>query len=151
MQRSRTLLIAGVLTAVGSALAGAQSPVRAQTAAKVGANEPARIEIKAGLEGKAHVTPDSAKAIALARVPGQIAGGELNEDNGRLVYDIKVLPERKKTYTKVVIDAHTGQVLSAKQFGGVRGAAGYVRESGSRKRNKADAARQKADSARRQP
>ncbi len=149
MRTIRTLVIAGALTAVGSALGGAQSPGQAQTATKAAAQEPARIEIKAGLEGRAHVTPDSAKAIALARVPGQVAGGELHEDNGRLVYDIKVLPERKRTYTKVVIDAHTGRVLSAKQYGGVRGAAGYVRESGSRKRNKADAARQRADSTRR--
>ena len=148
MQTIRTLVLAGALTAVGSAVSDAQSAGQTRTAASVGAQEPARIEIKPGLEGRAHITPDSAKAIALARVPGQIAGGELNEDNGRLVYDIKVLPERKRTYTKVVIDAHTGRVLSVKQYGGVRGATGYVRESGSRKRNKADAARQKADSTR---
>ncbi len=141
MRTIRTLVIAGALTAAGSALAGAQSTGQAQTAAKAAVKEPVRIEIKAGLEGRAHVTPDSAKAIALARVPGQIAGGELHQENGRLVYDIKVLPEKKKTYTKVNIDAHTGAVISVKQFGGVRGAAGYVRESAARKRNKADAAR----------
>ena len=56
-------------------------------------------------------------------------------------YEIKVLPEKKKTYSKVNIDAHTGAIISVKQYGGVRGAAGYVRESASRKRNKADAAR----------
>jgi uncharacterized membrane protein YkoI len=141
MRRVYTLVVAGALTAAGSAFAGAQSG-QVQTAAKAAVEEPVRIKIKAGLEGRANISPDSAKAIALTRVPGQVAGGELNEDNGRLVYDIKVLPEKKKTYSKVVIDAHTGQVLSAKQYGGVRGAVGYVRESGSRKRNKADARRQ---------
>jgi hypothetical protein len=140
MRRIHTLVIAGALTAVGSVSAGAQSG-RVQTAAKAAVEEPVRIKIKPGLEGRAHISPDSAKAIALTRVAGQVAGGELNEDNGRLVYDIKVLPEKKKTYSKVVIDAHTGQVLSAKQYGGVRGAVGYARESGSRKRNKADARR----------
>ena len=142
MQRIRTLVLAGTLAAAGSAFAGAQQvSVSSGTVAKVAADETARIEIKPGLEGKAHISPARAKAIALARVPGQIAGGELNNDGGRLHYEIKVLPEKKKTYSKVNIDAHTGAIISVKQFGGVRGAAGYVRESASRKRNKADAAR----------
>jgi uncharacterized membrane protein YkoI len=142
MRRISTLVLASALTALGAAAADAQKvAVSSGTVAKVAVDEPARIEIKPGLEGKAHISPDRAKAIALARVPGQIAGGELNEDGGRLHYEIKVLPEKKKTYTKVNIDAHTGAIISVKQFGGVRGAAGYVRESASRKRNKADAAR----------
>ncbi|MDQ3950851.1 MAG: PepSY domain-containing protein [Gemmatimonadota bacterium] len=141
MNRIRTLVAVGVLSAVGSAVAGAQQ-VSSSTVAKVAVDEPARIEIKAGTEGRARISPNRAKAIALARVPGQIAGGELTDESGRLVYEIKVLPEKKKTYSKVVIDARTGRVLSVKQYGGVRGAVGYVRESGSRKRNKADAARQ---------
>jgi hypothetical protein len=142
MQRIRTLLLAGALSAIGSSFAGAQKvAVSSGTVARVAADEPARIEIKAGTEGRARISPNRAKAIALARVPGQVAGGELHDEDGRLVYDIKVLPEKKKTYSKVVIDARTGAVLSVKQYGGVRGAVGYARESASRKRNKADAAR----------
>jgi uncharacterized membrane protein YkoI len=141
MKRIQTLVIAGALTAVGAALGGAQQ-VSAGAVAKVAADERARIEIKAGTEGRARISPNRAKAIALARVPGQIAGGELTDEDGRLVYQIKVLPEKKKTYSKVIIDARTGRVLSVKQYGGVRGAVGYVRESASRKKNKADAARQ---------
>jgi uncharacterized membrane protein YkoI len=142
MERMRTLVLAGALTALGATFAEAQKvSVSSGTVAKVAVDEPARIEIKPGLEGKARISPDRAKAIALARVPGQIAGGELNNDGGRLHYEIKVLPEKKKTYTKVNIDARSGAIISVKQYGGVRGAVGYVRESGSRKRNKADAAR----------
>lgn len=141
MNRIQTLVLAGALSAVGSALVGAQQ-VSTGTVAKVAIDEPARIEIKAGTEGRARISPSRAKAIALARVPGQVAGGELTDEDGRLVYQIKVLPEKKKTYSKVIIDARSGRVLSVKQYGGVRGAVGYVRESGSRKRNKADAARQ---------
>jgi uncharacterized membrane protein YkoI len=135
MQSIRTLVLAGALTAVGSAFAGAQQ-VSNGTVAKVAIDEPVRIKIKAGTEGRARISPDRAKAIALTRVPGQIAGGELTEENGRLVYEIKVLPERKKTYSKVMIDARTGAVISVKQYGGVRGAVGYVRESANRKRDK---------------
>jgi hypothetical protein len=142
MLRVRTLLLAGALTAVGSSFAAGQKvAVSSGTVARVAVDEPARIEIKPGTEGRARISPNRAKAIALARVPGQIAGGELHQDDGQLVYDIKVLPEKKKTYSKVVIDARTGAVISVKQYGGVRGAVGYVRESASRKRNKADAAR----------
>jgi hypothetical protein len=141
MNRIRTLVVAGAFSAVGSAFAGAQQ-VSSKTVAKVAVDEPARIEIKAGTEGRARITPNRAKAIALARVRGQIAGGELTDEDGRLVYNIKVLPEKKRTYSRVIIDARTGRVISVKQYGGIRGAVGYVRESGSRKRNKADAARQ---------
>ena len=142
MHKVRTLVLAGALTAVGSSFAGAQKvAVSSGTVARVAVDEPARIEIKPGTEGRARISPNRAKAIALARVPGQVAGGELHDQDGRFVYDIKVLPEKKKTYSKVVIDARTGAVISVKQFGGVRGAVGYVRESAARKRNKADAAR----------
>jgi len=142
MRSIRTWVLAGAMAAVGSGFAGAQqASVSGGTVARVAADETARIEIKPGLQGRARISPNRAKAIALARVPGQIAGGELNEDGGRLHYEIKVLPEKKKTYSKVNIDAQTGAVISVKQFGGVRGAVGYVRESASRKRNKADAAR----------
>ena len=142
MDKVRTLIIAGALTALGSSFAGAQKvAVSSGTVARVAVDEPARIEIKPGTEGRARISPNRAKAVALARVPGQVAGGELHDQDGRLVYDIKVLPEKKKTYSKVVIDARTGAVISVKQFGGVRGAVGYVRESAARKRNKADAAR----------
>jgi hypothetical protein len=141
MNGIRMLVIASALSTIGATLGGAQQ-VSTRTVAKVAVDEPARIEIKAGTEGRARISPNRAKAIALARVPGQVAGGELTDEDGRLVYQIKVLPERKRTYSKVIIDARTGRVLSVKQYGGVRGAVGYVRESGSRKRNKADAARQ---------
>ena len=142
MQRIRTLVLAGALAVVGSSFAAAQKvAVSSGTVARVAVDEPARIEIKPGTEGRARISPNRAKAIALARVPGQIAGGELHQEDGQLVYDIKVLPEKKKTYSKVVIDARTGAVISVKQYGGVRGAVGYARESASRKRNKADAAR----------
>jgi hypothetical protein len=141
MNGIRMVVIASAISAIGSTLGGAQQ-VSTSTVAKVAVDEPARIEIRAGTEGRARISPNRAKAIALARVPGQVAGGELTDEDGRLVYQIKVLPERKRTYSKVIIDARTGRVLSVKQYGGVRGAVGYVRESGSRKRNKADAARQ---------
>jgi hypothetical protein len=75
------------------------------------------------------ISPDSAKFIALCAVPGQIGSGEMNTSNGRTNYAIDIIPNGKKTHTKVIVDANTGAVLSTKQFGGVRGVTGWIRES----------------------
>jgi uncharacterized membrane protein YkoI len=87
------------------------------------------------------ISPDSAKLIALCAVPGQIGSGEMNLANGVTEYAIDIIPDHKKTHTKVIVDAQTGAVLSSKQFGGLRGLTGWVRESAEHKTNKAKAAR----------
>jgi hypothetical protein len=80
------------------------------------------------------ISPDSAKVIALCAVPGQIGSGEMNVAKGRTEYAIDIIPNKKKTHTKVIVDARTGAVLSSKQFGGLRGLAGWVRESAEHKK-----------------
>ena len=81
------------------------------------------------------ISPDSAKLVALCAVPGQIGSGEMETSDGRTTYAIDIIPNDKKTHTKVVVDANTGAVLSSKQFGGLRGLAGWVRESKEHKDN----------------
>jgi len=93
------------------------------------------IKIKADLYNAATmISPDSAKLIALCAVPGQIGSGEMNVADGRTEYAIDIIPNKKKTHTKVIVDAKTGAVLSSKQFGGLRGLAGWVRESAEHKK-----------------
>jgi len=75
------------------------------------------------------ISPDSAKIIALCAVPGQIGSLEMENTDGRVEYEVAVIPAGKRTFTKVIIDAQTGAVLSTKQFGGVRGFTGWLRES----------------------
>lgn len=82
------------------------------------------------------ISPDSAKIVALCAVPGQIGSGEMELRDGRTEYEISIIPGGKRTYTKVIVDAQTGAVLSTKQFGGLRGAAGWLRESFEHKQNK---------------
>ena len=82
------------------------------------------------------ISPDSAKVVALCAVPGQIGSGEMNVANGITEYAIDIIPNGKRTHTKVIVDANTGAVLSSKQFGGLRGLAGWVRESAEHKKNK---------------
>lgn len=98
-----------------------------------------KVAIKTEYYREGMITPDEAKAIALCAVPGQIGSGEMEQDGNGTHYAIDILPDRKQTHTKVLVDANTGAVISSKQFGGLRGAAGYVRESAERQKNKAKA------------
>jgi uncharacterized membrane protein YkoI len=82
------------------------------------------------------ISPDSAKLVALCAVPGQIGSGKMEMAGNRTTYKIDIIPNEKKTHTDVVVDAKTGAVLSSKQFGGLRGLAGWVRESAEHKMNK---------------
>lgn len=81
------------------------------------------------------ISPDSAKLVALCAVPGQIGSGEMEMSDGRTTYAIDIIPNEKKTHAKVIVDANTGAVLSSKQFGGLRGLAGWIRESKEHKDN----------------
>jgi uncharacterized membrane protein YkoI len=95
-----------------------------------------RVSIESDLYNSATmISPDSAKMIALCAVPGQIGSGEMELTDGRTEYEISIIPAGKQTYTKVIVDAQTGAVLSTKQFGGVRGFTGWLRESMEHKRN----------------
>lgn len=99
--------------------------------------EVGKVAIKSDLYTTSMISPEQAKALALCAVPGQLSSGEMETNNGRTVYQITVLPTGKQTHSKVEIDASTGEVINAKQFGGLRGLAGYLRESAERKQNKA--------------
>jgi hypothetical protein len=101
------------------------------------AAEVAKISIKSDLYVPATmISPDQAKAIALCAVPGQLSSGEMQSGNGVTSYEIAILPTGKQTYSKVEINAANGDIINAKQFGGLRGLAGYLRESTERKNNK---------------
>jgi uncharacterized membrane protein YkoI len=96
----------------------------------------AKVSIKTeGYNSATMISPDSAKMIALCAVPGQIGSGEMETKDGMTHYAIDIIPNGKKTHAKVIVDAYSGAVLSTKQFGGLRGLAGWVRESGEHKKN----------------
>ena len=111
------------------------------TAVYCAANDPAevaKISVKSDLYTPATmISPEQAKALALCAVPGQISSGEMKvSGDGVTVYEISVLPTGKQTYSTVQINASNGDVINAKQFGGLRGLAGYLKESAARKNNK---------------
>jgi uncharacterized membrane protein YkoI len=130
-----------VLTLAFTAVAGAQQNEEwyrptGNTCGSVDASAAKSVQIKTDLyDAQTMISPDSAKLIALCAVPGQIGSGEMESSNGNVHYAIDIIPNKKKTHTKVIVDARTGAVLSSKQFGGLRGLAGWVRESAEHKKN----------------
>jgi hypothetical protein len=97
--------------------------------------EAAKVTIKTEGAVAGMISAEQAKAVALCAVPGQISSGEMDTFENRPVYQITILPTGKQVHAKVDVDAYTGEVLNAKQFGGLRGLAGYLRESAARKKN----------------
>jgi uncharacterized membrane protein YkoI len=134
------LTIAAVTTLVGAANLAAQTEdewykAMGKTCSTTDVTAAKSVKIKTDhYNASTMISPDSAKLIALCAVPGQIGSGEMNVANGRTEYAIDIIPNKKKTHTKVVVDAQTGAVLSSKQFGGLRGLAGWVRESAEHKK-----------------
>jgi uncharacterized membrane protein YkoI len=66
-----------------------------------------------GLQGLAKITPDEAKAAALAAVPGSATKVELENEDGRVVYKVEVAGADGRQ-TDLEIDAGNGAVLSRK-------------------------------------
>lgn len=111
-------------------------PVNSTTCANVDLGNSADVQMKTDLyNASTMISPDDAKRVALCAIPGQIGSGEMNMTNGRPEYAISVIPNGKRTYSKVIVDAQTGAVLSTKQFGGLRGLTGWARESMEHKTN----------------
>ncbi len=70
-------------------------------------------EEKPGLMARARITPDSARKLALARVPnGKIAEEELEEENGKLVFSFDITVAGKTGVDEVQINALTGALVS---------------------------------------
>lgn len=134
----RTWLLAAGFAALFAGSADAQWYLATgTTCSKTDMSGATNVKIKADKYNAATmISPDSAMHIALCAVPGQIGSGEMDVNaQGRAHYAIDIIPNKKKTHTKVLVDARTGAVLSSKQFGGLRGLTGWVRESAQHKKN----------------
>jgi len=69
-------------------------------------------EEKPGLLAQAKITPDSARRVALSRVPsGTIESAEIEMENKHLIYSFDMSVAGKPGITEVQVDARTGKVL----------------------------------------
>jgi uncharacterized membrane protein YkoI len=105
---------ASPMAATAAKPAAHTSPMAATTAsaAKQDAKAPKITEDKPGLFKKAKITPEAATATALAKVPGgSVKKGELEEEDGALIYSFDVSSPGKKGIDEVHVDAMTGAVV----------------------------------------
>ncbi len=68
------------------------------------------------LVGKAKISEDSARAVALKRVPGTVEGVALAKSGKtRLVYTFKVQRTGRTGLTDVLVNANTGKVIAVRR------------------------------------
>jgi uncharacterized membrane protein YkoI len=86
------------------------------TAAGVTAQQPAapayKREVPAALLSQTKIREDSARAIALARVPGTVTALELEREHGHLIWSFDLTVAGKPGIEEVNVDAVTGHVVS---------------------------------------
>ena len=91
-------------------------------------------EDKPGLVARAHVTPDSARALARGRVPAaQIAAAEIEMEKGKLVYSFDMKTRGRGGIDEVLIDAMTGAVISVEHEGPAQEAAERAQDARDRR------------------
>jgi uncharacterized membrane protein YkoI len=108
MYRITTLAMACALVCSAAHRASAQ---QATTSATQPTIDPA-------LAAQAKITLDSARTIALQKVPhGSVASEELERENGHLIYSFDVKVQNKSGIQEVNINALTGKVLGVHHEG----------------------------------
>ena len=80
-------------------------------ALKVSAQNPTR-NVTDSLVAKAKVREDSAQAIALKRVPGEVESVALGKMRTRLVYTFEIKRSGRQDLTKVEVNAATGHIIA---------------------------------------
>src|SRR5437016_392914 len=73
-------------------------------------------ESQAKLKAQAKISKTEAGKIALAKVPnGAIKEGELERENGKLIWSFDIASPGSKDITEVQVDAITGEVVSVQK------------------------------------
>ena len=129
MRKLTLLALFGALAVSGKTLAAQQSRdsthtmKRATAAGTIDERVAVKVKVDATVAASAKVSADSAQSIALAQVTegGKVNSGELHMEDGKLVYDIRVVPNGKKTVREIRIDAMTAEIIKDKQLGGLKG------------------------------
>jgi hypothetical protein len=73
------------------------------------------------LVSKAKINEDSARAVALKRVPGTVQGVALERERKRLMWDFKIQRTGRKGTTEVEVSAMTGKVIAVQTATSTKG------------------------------
>lgn len=104
-----TLTIVAGLTLPAAVLVAQQPMQQNQTGYKR--------EVPDSLVSRAKISEDSARAVALKRVPGTVEAVELEREGGRLIYSWDIKVAGKSGITEVHVNALNGRVLSVAHEG----------------------------------
>ena len=99
MRLVSTLTLVAALSFAAGSLAAQEAPA------------PTR-NVPDSLAAKAKISEDSARAVALKRVPGTVQGTELERERGRLMWDFKIQRNGRKGTTEVEVNAMTGRIIA---------------------------------------
>ena len=81
-------------------------------AGSLAAQEAATRNVPDSLVSKAKISEDSARAVALKRVPGTVQGVALERERSRLMWDFKIQRTGRKGATEVEVNAMTGRIIA---------------------------------------
>ena len=73
------------------------------------------------LVSKAKINEDSARAVALKRVPGTVQSVALERERKRLMWDFKIQRTGRKGTTEVEVSAMTGKVIAVQTATSTKG------------------------------
>lgn len=73
-------------------------------------DDSAEITSEVASESGKDISPEKAKSVALAAVPGAVTGIEKDIENGVLVYEVEILSNGKET--EVLVDLKTGEIIA---------------------------------------
>ena len=118
------LVVAVTLPAAGQVTSSSHGRVEpTSSAAKV------NVKVSKSRANTVRVSADSAFAIARAHADnGEVSSADLASEDGRLVYEVKVL-NKNKGATKVWVDAMTGALIDAEKHGGLKAPAVHHKEN----------------------
>jgi len=109
-----TLAAVLVLCAAADTASGQVSTTK--TSAKTAVHKTRKTETQADLMKEAQITMDSARAIALAKVPGAtVESGEIERENGRLIYSFDLKRAGRTGIDEVNVNALTGKIVGKVQ------------------------------------
>jgi hypothetical protein len=130
--RRRTLSL-GALALCFCAVASNPAVAQQTAASHTGLN----VEGSKKLLSQAKITPDSAAAIAVAKMPGTTASTAKIERKGKaLVYTVSLLKAGTKDVDRVWVDGSTGTVMRTQHYGGVSGKVRHAHQAHEQKEAK---------------
>lgn len=130
--QARTLVLAVMLVVPGALraqvkrvqLAGGDVALDRGTRERLASRVPA---VPEGMRARVLVSGDSAQRLALGDFDwrGHALSVELDDADGRVFWDVKIVPDRTRgTIVRYRVDATVGGIISIREFHGIRGVAG---------------------------